>query len=110
MFETAPAAIAVAARDHRVDEHGLSGRKARRVCVDTLDRARRFVTEHDRIAQVLRPAGVDVEVGMAHRGRRNPDERLARVRNGHGAIDKLKLARFSENHRPGLRGHRRMSF
>ena len=71
-----------------------------RVGADRLDDASGLVAQHHWIADARMATSVDRQIGVAHGGRRNADNRLARARQGLGPLGNLEAARRLEDGRP----------
>ena len=66
------------ARNDRIDNYRLAGREALDFRPYRVDDAGRFMSHHDRITHAGMLAGVDTEIRVAYRGRRNAHHYIVR--------------------------------
>src|SRR5262249_15525332 len=99
---TAGTAIAAPAPDERIDDDPRANGDAG-VRPDGLHDAGGLVTEHDRVSNTGVLPGIDREIGVTDRGRRDAHERLSGRRRARRLLHESEASRRLENGRAGGR-------
>src|SRR2546427_3175303 len=94
--ETGPARATL---DDRIEQDRLAGPDALHTLADRLDHAGGLVAHHHREPHSRMAAGVDLEIGVADGGRRDPDARLAPTRHRLRSPQELETPRRLEHRR-----------
>src|SRR5215212_5260870 len=74
-----PTAVALSARDDRIDDHRLTALERCDLCADRLDHARGLVAHHDGITYAGMLPGVNAEVSMTDRSSSDAHDDIIRA-------------------------------